>query len=94
MWETADPSDLGQFFMAINVAAFDEPATFKERAGNLLRRVKEAPLAEDAGEILVAGEKEQRATDAARQQGVPVDETVAEALDELARRYDIPSPFL
>ena len=34
MWSTAGPSDLGQFFMAINVAAFDEPAAFKERALN------------------------------------------------------------
>jgi len=93
MWDTADPSDLGQFFMAINVAAFDEPAAFKERAADLLRRVKEAPLAEGAGEILVAGEKEQRAADAARRRGVPVDEMVAETLEGMALRYGIPSPF-
>ncbi len=94
MWDTADPSDLGQFFMAINVAAFDEPATFKERANDLLRRVKAAPLAEGAGEILVAGEKEQRAAEAARRHGVPVDESVAEILDAMALRYGIPSPFV
>ncbi len=92
MADGSEPSNLGQFFMAINVAAFDDPAAFKARAGDLLRLVKESPVAEDATEILVAGEKEQRATLLSRQIGVAVDEAVAQALDRIASRYGIPSP--
>jgi LDH2 family malate/lactate/ureidoglycolate dehydrogenase len=91
--DASSPSDLGQFFMAINVAAFDEPSAFKDRAGDLVRRVKASPLAEGATEVLVAGEKEQRATELARRHGVPVEEKVVEMLEGMATRYGIPSPF-
>jgi LDH2 family malate/lactate/ureidoglycolate dehydrogenase len=93
MWDASSPSDLGQFFMAINVAAFDEPAAFKERAADLLRRIKGSPLAEGAAEILVAGEPEQRATEVARREGVPLEAQVVASLEGLATRYGIPSPF-
>ncbi len=90
MWDTARPSDLGQFFMAINVAAFDEPAAFKARAGDLLRRIKDSPLADGATEILVAGEKEQRAASEAHRRGIALDPIVAAQLSQLAARYDAP----
>jgi LDH2 family malate/lactate/ureidoglycolate dehydrogenase len=93
MADGGTPSDLGQFFMAINVAAFDDPDAFKERAGDLLRLVKESPRAEGMPEILVAGEKEQRATVISRRLGVPIEEPVAVVLEEMAARYGIPSPF-
>jgi L-2-hydroxycarboxylate dehydrogenase (NAD+) len=93
MADGSSPSDLGQFFMAINVAAFDDPTSFKERAADLLRLVKDSPRADIDTEILVAGEKEQRATETARQLGVPIEEPVAVVLEELAARYGISSPF-
>ncbi len=93
MWDASGPSDLGQFFLAINVAAFDEPSAFKDRVANLLRLVKESPLAEGSSEILVAGEKEQRATEVSRRLGVAIDEVVALELDGMSERYKIPSPF-
>jgi len=93
MWDTAGPSDLGQFFMAINVAAFDEPVAFKERASDLLQRIKRTPLAEGVIEILVAGEKEQRATTRAQQQGVHLDAKVVATLKQLGARYGVSPPF-
>jgi L-2-hydroxycarboxylate dehydrogenase (NAD+) len=92
MWTEGSPSNLGQFFMAINVAAFDDPPAFKERVRDLLQRLKESPRADDAMEILVAGEKEQRATIAARAQGVPLDDAVVSDLIRIADRYDVPAP--
>jgi len=90
MWDTTRPSDLGQFFMAINMAAFDEPAAFKARAGDLLRRIKDSPLADGTTEILVAGEKEQRAATEARRHGIALDPIVAAQLSQLATRYNVP----
>jgi LDH2 family malate/lactate/ureidoglycolate dehydrogenase len=90
MWDTAGPSDLGQFFMAVNIAAFDEPAAFKARASDLLRRIKASPLAEGATEILVAGEKEERATLEARRHGILLDAKVAAQLAAVAARYGVP----
>jgi len=93
MGNVESASDLGQFFMAINVAAFDEPASFQARAGDLLQRVKASPRADEATEILIAGEKEQRASEAARRYGLEIDEAVAKNLQAMAIRYGIPSPF-
>lgn len=86
-------SDLGQFFMAIRIAAFDEPAAFMARVSDLLRLVKDSPRAEEDVEILVAGEKEWRAAEAARRDGVPIDVSVALTLEGMATRYGIASPF-
>jgi LDH2 family malate/lactate/ureidoglycolate dehydrogenase len=93
MWDSRSPSDLGQFFMAINIAAFDDPASFKTRLADLLARVKASPRAEGTSEILVAGEREQRATARARALGVPLDREVAAALAALAERHGVAPPF-
>ncbi|MGH2391169.1 MAG: Ldh family oxidoreductase [Chloroflexota bacterium] len=90
MWDTAGPSDLGQFFMAINIAAFDDPTAFKARASDLLHRLKASPTAEGESEILVAGEKEERAAEEARRHGIALDPVVRTQLAELAARYDVP----
>jgi L-2-hydroxycarboxylate dehydrogenase (NAD+) len=93
MADGSTPSDLGQFFMAINVAAFDDPMAFKERVADLLRLVKQSPRVEGTPEILVAGELEQRATEAARRLGVPIEEPVVAVLEAMAARCGVPSPF-
>jgi L-2-hydroxycarboxylate dehydrogenase (NAD+) len=90
MWDVAGPSDLGQYFMAINVAAFDDPAAFKDRAADLLHRLKATPLASGETEILVAGEKEQRATARAQAEGILLDSKVAATLADLGVRYHVP----
>ena len=94
MWNPGRPSDLGQFFLAINVAAFDEPASFKARAADLLQRVKATPLADGATEILTAGDKEARATDLARTQGIAVEPAVARALISLGQRLGVTCPVM
>jgi LDH2 family malate/lactate/ureidoglycolate dehydrogenase len=93
MWDSSSPSDLGQFFMAINVAAFDDPAAFKARTSDLLRLLKESPPAAGSEQILVAGEKEQRATETNRREGVPLEEKVVAALEKMAEKYSLPLPF-
>lgn len=93
MWQPAGASDLGHFFMAINVAAFGDVPAFKVRAGDLLQRVKAGPLAEGAPEILVAGEKEQRATLDSRRRGVALDRAVARTLAALAGRLGLAAPI-
>ncbi len=91
MWDTAAPSDLGHFFMAVNVAAFDDPQAFKERARDLLRRLKDAPRADGVTEILVAGEKERAAQERAHHDGVPLNSKVLRTLTAMASRYGVDS---
>lgn len=83
LWTLERPSDLGQFFLALRPGAFCDPGDFQTRLRDWQRLLKEAPLAADATEILLAGEKEQRATERNRREGVPIHPKVATRLGEL-----------
>ncbi len=86
-------SDLGQFFMAVNIAAFDEPASFRRRLTDLILRVKGTARAESEVEILVAGEREHRTMERSLRDGVRLDLEVARGLVAVAKLYAIPLPF-
>ncbi len=89
----AEPSDLGHFFMAINIGAFDEPSAFKRRLADLLQRIKSSPHADPSVEILVAGEKEHRAAVRSTAAGVNLDFEVAMVLAGLAERLHLDLPY-
>ena len=86
-------SDLGQFFMAANIAAFDDPLAQKRRMADFLQHVKASPRADPDTEILVAGEKEHRATVRSTAAGVNLDFEVAVVLAGLAERLHLDQPY-
>jgi len=86
-------SDLGQFFMAVNIAAFDDPLAYKRRMADFLQHVKASPRADPDTEILVAGEKEHRASERSKVHGVSLDREVAQALAGHAERYRVDLPY-
>jgi LDH2 family malate/lactate/ureidoglycolate dehydrogenase len=86
LWDATVQSDLGHFCMALNPVAFGPLDRFKEHARDLLRRLKESSLAPGETEVLVAGEKEQRAYQDAVAQGVRLYHTVVSAMNELGAR--------
>jgi L-2-hydroxycarboxylate dehydrogenase (NAD+) len=92
MWD-GGPSDLGQFFMAVNIAAFDDPLAYKRRMADFLQHVKASPRADPDTEILVAGEKEYRASERSKIHGVSLDRTVAQALAGHAERHHVDLPY-
>jgi L-2-hydroxycarboxylate dehydrogenase (NAD+) len=83
LWEADRPSVLGQFFLALRPDAFGPLEEFQERLRDLRRLLHEGPLAEGASEIILAGEKEARATDVNRRLGIPVHPSVIARLEEL-----------
>ena len=83
LWHVERQSDLGQFYLALRPDAFGDLAGFQERLRHLGRLLHEGPLAAGATEILLAGEKEARATERNRRDGVPVHPTVVARLEEL-----------
>ncbi len=89
LWDATAPSDLGHFFLALNPAAFGPLDHFHERARDLIQRLKAGERAPGVEEILVAGEKEQRAADDARVHGVRLYHSVARALDDLGHRFGL-----
>ncbi len=87
LWDATMPSDLGHFFLALDPAAFGPREAFYERARDLLDRLRAAERAPGVKEILVAGDRERRATQDARAKGVRLYHTVATALTELGARF-------
>jgi L-2-hydroxycarboxylate dehydrogenase (NAD+) len=83
LWATERPSVLGQFFMALRPDAFGAQDEFEARLRDLIRLLKEGPLAAGSDEILVAGEKEARATARNREEGIPVHPSVLAKLDAM-----------
>ena len=52
------PHSIGHFFMAIDIAAFTEPAAFKKASGDILRSLRASEKAPGHDRIYTAGEKE------------------------------------
>lgn len=89
LWDATAPSDLGHLFLALNPAAFGPLEAFHTRAHDLLQALKDGETAPSADEILLAGEKEQRAHEDARRNGVRLYHTVADALNTLGERFNL-----
>jgi len=66
------PYRLGHFFMAFDVSAFTELASFKKIAGDILRDLRNSKKAPGRERIYTAGEKEHLAWLERKEKGVPV----------------------
>jgi LDH2 family malate/lactate/ureidoglycolate dehydrogenase len=78
----AEAQGIGQFFLALNVAAFEPPEAFAQRVDETVRRLRALPRAAGVARIYAPGEPEfLRAADYARD-GIPLP---ADALAEMAR---------
>ncbi len=77
-WENGKrvPYKLGHFFMAINIDFFTEIDDFKKIIGDILLKLKNSELAENADEIFVAGEKEYLNEKFIRKNGVPINDNL------------------
>ncbi len=67
---------LGHFFIAINVAAFIDPARFKKIAGDILRDLRASKKMPGESRIYTAGEKEYLEGLARKDKGVPLNENL------------------
>jgi len=85
------PYKLGHFFMAIDVAAFCDPADFRKTTGDILRALRASEKAPGAERIYTCGEKEYLAGIARKETGVPVNEALQKDMvamrDELGLDY-------
>jgi L-2-hydroxycarboxylate dehydrogenase (NAD+) len=66
------PYHLGHFFVAIDIAAFIDPAEFKKTAGGILRELRASKKTPGAERIYTAGEKEYLTWQKRKETGVPV----------------------
>ncbi len=70
------PYKLGHFFMAIDIAAFIEVATFKKITGDILRALRNSQKVPGAEQIYTCGQKEYLAWLKRRETGIPINEVL------------------
>jgi ureidoglycolate dehydrogenase (NAD+) len=79
-----NPSNVGHFFMALNVASLMSMDEFKSRVDRLATEIKTFPRREDTERIYVPGEMEFGEEEKARTHGVLLDKTTRNSLRALA----------
>ena len=77
-----EPTGVSHFFMAINITAFRPLIDFKMQMDDMIRLLKNSPLAIDRDEILIAGQKEFKYEEYNNTHGVPL---IKPTVDELVK---------
>lgn len=74
----------GQFYLALNIAAFEDVGRFKERMDRIIREYRGTRLAEGVERVYVPGEIEDAIERRNRADGVPLNETTIQGLLDVA----------
>lgn len=83
------PYHLGHFFIAIDIAAFIEPAEFKQASGEILRQLRNSKLAPGEQKIYTAGEKEYLNWLERCDKGVPVPPVLQKQMLQLKKELNL-----
>jgi L-2-hydroxycarboxylate dehydrogenase (NAD+) len=86
-------ADLGQWFLALRVDCFRDPAEFRADAVRLLEEVRGARRAPGAPRIFIAGEKEAEESGRRRQHGIPLLPKVVRDLAAVGHLVGVPFDF-
>lgn len=84
-----EPSLTGHFFIAIDLSAIIGKEELKARMEEYYKRLKETPMWEEGGEMLLPGELEYRKEKVRRAGGIPVPVKTYEELTKLREKCGI-----
>ncbi len=87
--EHARPQNVGQVFMALDVAQLRPFETFADEVDRYIDVVHASPRAPGADRIYVPGEIEFETADARRRNGIPLDTNVVDDLAHLAEAFSL-----
>jgi len=82
----------GQFFLALDIAAFGEPEHFKRRVDGIVREVHSARRAQSAQPLLMPGEMEADFARRYRHEGIPLNPETLQGLSDAGLRVAVPLP--
>lgn len=84
-----EPGKTGHMMLAINVGAFIDSETMKQRMKEYHDYLESVPVAEGASKLCFPGEVEYRCEKKRREEGIPVPVTTIELLNGLKVEYDM-----
>jgi LDH2 family malate/lactate/ureidoglycolate dehydrogenase len=85
-----DPDNIGHFFMALDPKAFRPPGDFEDDLDAVIDVLHETPPADPARPVLVAGDPEYAFREERLRDGIPVSDTLAQKIREIAGRCGAP----
>lgn len=83
---------LGHLFVAIDTAAFGDPETIRAQVASLIGETRGTRRVHGASRIYTAGEKERAHERESRQNGIRLQNKIAQSLRSLAGRLGVPFP--
>jgi LDH2 family malate/lactate/ureidoglycolate dehydrogenase len=94
MVDGALPGRDGQFYLALNIAAFEEVPTFKGRMDKIIREYRGTRLAAGVRRVLVPGEMEAELERRQRTEGVPLNEMTVLGIRDVAAQLGVDAAAL
>lgn len=85
--------NVGQFFFVMRADLFEPLTEFKNRIDQMIREIRQIPLAEGFERIYLPGEIEYEIALEREQNGIPLTPKIIRELETVGNRYGIPSPF-
>ena len=85
--------DVGHFFCLLDIAAFMDPAQWKDRIDRMIDMIRESRRRPGVSEILIPGEPEHRVATENRRLGIPIDPVTLAELRSLSAEYAVPFPL-
>ncbi|MHA1711879.1 MAG: Ldh family oxidoreductase [Candidatus Freyarchaeota archaeon] len=89
LYPEEEKSNLGQFYLAINVDAFIPIQDFKAKVDKVIHELKSCPPASGYTEVLIPGEIEYQTEQKRLKQGIPLDDKTWQILEGLCKRLKI-----
>ena len=78
---------IGHFFLAIEIARFLDPASFRARLQAVVDSVRRMPSLSPEYEVMAAGDPEKRTKERRSREGIPVDESKYQEFLELSSAF-------
>jgi LDH2 family malate/lactate/ureidoglycolate dehydrogenase len=83
------PGRDGQFYLALNIAAFEDVATFKARMDKIIREYRSTRLAPGVNRVFVPGAMEAELERRQSQEGVPLNEATVQGIRDVAAQLGV-----
>jgi LDH2 family malate/lactate/ureidoglycolate dehydrogenase len=88
------PGRDGQFYLALNIAAFEHVPTFKTRMDGIIREYRGTRLAPGAKRVFVPGEMEAELERRQRQEGIPLNDATIAGIRDAAAKLGVDASVL
>jgi LDH2 family malate/lactate/ureidoglycolate dehydrogenase len=91
--EGPKPGEDGHFFLALRLAAFEDPSRFKRRVDGIIREIRHSRRAPNVDRIYLPGELEAETERRYRREGIPLNEVTVTDIASAASELGVSAPF-